>query len=44
MSINDLKEAFIPEGSAIVMQSEHNGLPYYPMEVVNSQEVFYKED
>ena len=44
MTITDLKEAFIAEGTALVMQSEHNGLPYYPMQVANHPDVVYKVD
>ena len=39
MSLADLKQAFIPEGTALVMESEHNGLPYYPMQVTNHPDV-----
>ena len=44
MTIADLKEAFIAEGTALVMESENNGLPYYPMQVANHPDVAYKPD
>jgi hypothetical protein len=43
MSIDDFKQAFVPEGSALVLESEHNGLPFYPMQVANHPSITYKE-
>jgi hypothetical protein len=42
--INDLLEKYCPEGFSLVMESTHNGLPYYPMEFNSLEREFGEED
>ena len=35
MKLSEFKANFVPVGSALVMETTHNGLPYYPMQLCN---------
>ncbi len=35
---------FIPEGTALVLESSHNGMPYYPMQIYNNADLPYKPE
>ena len=43
-TINDFKQTYIPQGCALVLEHQHNGLPYYPLQIVNSNDVVYQEN
>ena len=44
MALNDFKNTFIPLGSALVLESTHNGLPFYPLQICNHPDVEYKAE
>jgi hypothetical protein len=44
MIIEEFKSLFIPEATALVLQSSHNGLPYYPMQICNHPDIIYKPE
>jgi hypothetical protein len=44
MSLSDFKSTFIPVGSSLVLESSHNGLPYYPLQIVNHPDIECKPE
>lgn len=42
MTVNDFKNTFVPLGSALVLESSHNGLPFYPLQICNHPDIPYK--
>lgn len=44
LPINELKDMFIPQGISLVLESSHNSLPYYPMEIRNHPDTVYKPE
>lgn len=41
MAISQFLDTFVPKGCAIVQESVHNGLPYYPMQFMNLDSAEY---
>lgn len=41
LPISEFIQLFIPAGYALVQESEHNGLPYYPMQFINHPDIIY---
>lgn len=41
LPVSEFINLFVPVGHALVQESEHNGLPYYPMQFINHPDISY---